>query len=89
MTFVNQSFPQAANSPASHEAAETAKSMGEEVRDFAGDVGRMAGNLITVTSGNLSGRSNASAARISGFERFVRRLRLSLKRLPRLWPDAD
>ena len=43
MTFVNQSFPQAANSPASHEAAETAKSMGEEVRDFAGDVGRMAG----------------------------------------------
>jgi hypothetical protein len=42
MMSVNQSFRQAANSPASHEAAETAKSIGEEVRDCAGDVGRMA-----------------------------------------------
>jgi ElaB/YqjD/DUF883 family membrane-anchored ribosome-binding protein len=43
MTSVNESFRQAANSPASHEAAETVKSIGEEVRDFAGDYGRMAG----------------------------------------------
>ena len=44
MTSANESFRQAANSPASRQAAETAKSIGEEVRDFAGDVGRMAGN---------------------------------------------
>ena len=42
MTFTNQSFRQAANSPTGRQAAETAKSIGEEVSDFAGDVGRMA-----------------------------------------------
>ena len=40
MTSTNQSFRQAA--PTSRQAAETAKSIGEEVSDFAGDVGRMA-----------------------------------------------
>ena len=42
MMSANQSFRQAANSPASRQASETAKSIGEEVSDFAGDVGRMA-----------------------------------------------
>jgi ElaB/YqjD/DUF883 family membrane-anchored ribosome-binding protein len=42
MTTANQSFRQAANSPAGRQAAETAKSIGDEVSDFAGDVGRMA-----------------------------------------------
>jgi ElaB/YqjD/DUF883 family membrane-anchored ribosome-binding protein len=42
MTSANQSLRQAANSPSSRQAAETAKSIGEEVSDFAGDVGRMA-----------------------------------------------
>jgi len=42
MTFTNQSFRQAANSPTGREAAETVKSIGENVSDFAGDVGRMA-----------------------------------------------
>ncbi len=42
MTSANESFRQAANSPASRQAAERAKSIGEEVSDFAGDVGRMA-----------------------------------------------
>jgi len=40
MTSTNQSFRQAA--PTSRQAAETAKSIGEEVSGFAGDVGRMA-----------------------------------------------
>jgi ElaB/YqjD/DUF883 family membrane-anchored ribosome-binding protein len=40
MTSANESFRQAANSPASRQAAERAKSIGEEVSDFAGDVGR-------------------------------------------------
>ena len=40
MTSTNQSFRQAA--PTSRQAAETAKSIGEEVSDFAGDAGRMA-----------------------------------------------
>jgi ElaB/YqjD/DUF883 family membrane-anchored ribosome-binding protein len=42
MTSANQTFRQAANSPAGRQAAETAKSIGDEVSDFAGDVGRMA-----------------------------------------------
>ena len=42
MTSANESFRQAANSPASRQSAERAKSIGEEVSDFAGDVGRMA-----------------------------------------------
>jgi ElaB/YqjD/DUF883 family membrane-anchored ribosome-binding protein len=42
MTSANESFRQATNSPASRQAAKTAKSIGEEVSDFAGDVGRMA-----------------------------------------------
>ena len=42
MTSANQSFRQAANSPSSRQASETAKSIGEEVSDFAGDVGSMA-----------------------------------------------
>jgi ElaB/YqjD/DUF883 family membrane-anchored ribosome-binding protein len=42
MTSANQSFRQATSSPASRQATETAKYVGEEVSDFAGDVGRLA-----------------------------------------------
>jgi ElaB/YqjD/DUF883 family membrane-anchored ribosome-binding protein len=42
MTSANQSFRQDANSPAGRQASETAKTIGEEASDFAGDVGRMA-----------------------------------------------
>jgi ElaB/YqjD/DUF883 family membrane-anchored ribosome-binding protein len=42
MTSATQTFRQAANSPAGRQAAETTKSIGEEVSEFAGDVGRMA-----------------------------------------------
>jgi ElaB/YqjD/DUF883 family membrane-anchored ribosome-binding protein len=42
MTTANEAYKRAANSPAGRQAAETAKSVGEEVSDFAGDVGRMA-----------------------------------------------
>ena len=42
MTTANQAYKRAASSPAGRQAAETAKSIGEEVGDFAGDVGRMA-----------------------------------------------
>jgi ElaB/YqjD/DUF883 family membrane-anchored ribosome-binding protein len=42
MTSTSQSFRQAANSPSSRLATETAKSIGEEVSDFAGAAGRMA-----------------------------------------------
>ena len=42
MTTANESYRRAASSPAGRQAAETAKSIGEQVGDFAGDVGRMA-----------------------------------------------
>ena len=42
MTTANEAYRRAASSPAGRQAAETAKSIGEEVGDFAGDVGRMA-----------------------------------------------
>ena len=42
MTSATQNFRQAANSPVGRQATETARSIGEEVSDFAGDVGRMA-----------------------------------------------
>ena len=42
MTTANEAYRRAANSPAGRQAAETAKSVGEEVSDFAEDVGRMA-----------------------------------------------
>ena len=42
MTTANEAYKRAASSPAGRQAAETAKSIGEEVGDFAGDVGRMA-----------------------------------------------
>ena len=42
MTTASQAYRRAASSPAGRQAAETAKSIGEEVGDFAGDVGRMA-----------------------------------------------
>lgn len=42
MTTANEAYREAASSPTGHQAAETAKSIGEEVSDFAGDVGRMA-----------------------------------------------
>ena len=42
MTTANEAYRRAASSPAGRQAAETAKSSGEEVGDFAGDVGRMA-----------------------------------------------
>ncbi len=40
--MTNEAYRRAASSPAGRQAAETAKSIGEEVGDFAGDVGRMA-----------------------------------------------
>jgi ElaB/YqjD/DUF883 family membrane-anchored ribosome-binding protein len=50
MTSANQTFRQAANSPAGREAretvksaADTAKSIGEDVSEFASDVSRRAG----------------------------------------------
>ena len=50
MTTANQTYRQAANSPAGRQAADaaksaadTARSIGDEVSDFAGDVSRMAG----------------------------------------------
>lgn len=43
MTSTNQTFRKATNSPGGRQTAETAKSFGDEVSDFAGDVGRMAG----------------------------------------------
>jgi hypothetical protein len=43
MTTANEAYKRAANSPAAREAAETAKSIGDDVVDFAGDVGRIAG----------------------------------------------
>ena len=42
MTTANEAYRRAASSPAGRQAAETAKSIGEEVGDFAGDVGRIA-----------------------------------------------
>ena len=42
MTTANEAYRRAASSPAGRQAAETAKSVGDEVGDFAGDVGRMA-----------------------------------------------
>ena len=42
MTTANEAYKRAASSPAGRQAAETAKSIGEEVGDFAGDVGRIA-----------------------------------------------
>jgi ElaB/YqjD/DUF883 family membrane-anchored ribosome-binding protein len=42
MSTSNEAFRKAANSPQARQAAETAKSIGEEIGDFAGDVGRMA-----------------------------------------------
>ena len=42
MTTANEAYRRAASSPAGRQAAESAKSIGEEVGDFAGDVGRMA-----------------------------------------------
>ena len=42
MTTPNEAFKRAANSPAGREAAETAKSIGEDVTDFADDLSRKA-----------------------------------------------
>jgi ElaB/YqjD/DUF883 family membrane-anchored ribosome-binding protein len=42
MTTANEAYRRAASSPAGRQAAESAKSIGEQVGDFAGDVGRMA-----------------------------------------------
>jgi ElaB/YqjD/DUF883 family membrane-anchored ribosome-binding protein len=43
MTTANEAYKRAANSPAGREAAETAKSISDDVVHFAGDVGRIAG----------------------------------------------
>jgi ElaB/YqjD/DUF883 family membrane-anchored ribosome-binding protein len=42
MTTTSETYRKATNSPAGRQAAETIKSVGEEVSDFAEDVGRMA-----------------------------------------------
>ncbi len=47
MTTTNEAYRRAANSPAAKQAAETAKSIGEDVSDFAGDVSRMAGKQFS------------------------------------------
>jgi ElaB/YqjD/DUF883 family membrane-anchored ribosome-binding protein len=43
MTTANQAYRRAANSPAARQAADTAKSIGDEVSEFAEDVSRQAG----------------------------------------------
>ena len=47
MTSANEAYRQAANSPAAKQAAETAKSIGEDVSDFADDVSRRAGKQFS------------------------------------------
>jgi ElaB/YqjD/DUF883 family membrane-anchored ribosome-binding protein len=47
MTTTNEAYRRAANSPAAKQAAETAKSIGEDVSEFAGDVSRMAGKQFS------------------------------------------
>jgi ElaB/YqjD/DUF883 family membrane-anchored ribosome-binding protein len=42
MTATSEAYRKATSSPAGRETAETVKSMGEQVSDFADDVGRMA-----------------------------------------------
>lgn len=42
MTTPNEAFKRAANSPAGRRAAETAKSVGDDVTDFADDLSRKA-----------------------------------------------
>jgi ElaB/YqjD/DUF883 family membrane-anchored ribosome-binding protein len=42
MTTPNEAFKRAANSPAGHRVAETAKSVGDDVTDFAEDLSRKA-----------------------------------------------
>ena len=42
MTTPNEAFKRAANSPAGRQTAETAKSVGEDVTDFADDLSRKA-----------------------------------------------
>ena len=42
MTTPNEAFKRAANSPAGRRAAETAKSVGDDVTDLAGDLSRNA-----------------------------------------------
>ena len=46
MTTTNEAYRKAANSPAGRQPAETAKSMGEDVGDFASDVSRRAGEHL-------------------------------------------
>ena len=46
MTTTNQAYKRATHSPAAKQATE-AKSIGEDVSDFAGDVSRMAGKQFT------------------------------------------
>jgi hypothetical protein len=52
MTTTNEAYRKAANSPAGRQAAETAKSIGEEVSDFAGDVGRMTSKQYGTRTGS-------------------------------------
>lgn len=47
MTTANEAFRRAANSPTAKEAAETAKSIGEDISDFAGHVSRRAGKQFS------------------------------------------
>jgi ElaB/YqjD/DUF883 family membrane-anchored ribosome-binding protein len=42
MTTPNEAFKRAANSPVGRQAAETARSVGDDVTDFADDLSRMA-----------------------------------------------
>ena len=47
MTTANEAYRRAANSPTAKQTAETAKSIGEEVSDFAGDMSRTAGKQFS------------------------------------------
>jgi ElaB/YqjD/DUF883 family membrane-anchored ribosome-binding protein len=47
MTTANQAYKRATHSPAAKQATEAAKSIGEDVSDFADDVARRAGKQFT------------------------------------------
>jgi hypothetical protein len=47
MTTADEAYRRAANSPAAKQTAETAKSVGEDVSDFAADMSRMAGKQFS------------------------------------------
>ena len=55
MTTPNEAFKKAVNSPAGCEATETAKSVGEDVTDFADDLSRKASKQFSPRAGHGGG----------------------------------